>query len=212
MMRIDIWSDYVCPFCTIGERNLALALEKFEGRDAVEIVWRSFQLNPDAPREPEVTMVEDLAEKMNLSPAKVETDLEGLANRARNVGLNFNWPVAVNVNTWDAHRLSFLARTEGVGEAWDQTVKQGFFSQGRNVADHDTLRSFATEIGLPAEEVDHVLDSTKFSDEVNRDIAEARQIGVQGVPFFVLDGRLAVSGAQPVELFTRALIQAAEGK
>lgn len=211
-MRIDIWSDYVCPFCTIGERHLALALEEFEGRDAVEIVWRGFQLDPDAPREPEGTMVEGLAEKMNISPAKVETDLEGLASRAKNIGLNFNWQEAINANTWDAHRLGLLARTMGVGEAWDHTVKQGFFSQGKNIADHDTLRGFATEVGLSAEAVDRVLGSTEFSDEVNRDIAEAKEIGVQGVPFFVFDGRLALSGAQPVELFTQALAQAAEGK
>ncbi|MGP6172620.1 DsbA family oxidoreductase [Corynebacterium sp. A21] len=207
-MRIDIWSDYVCPFCTVGERHLSLALENFRSRDDVEIVWRSFQLDPAAEKDPQGTMVDSLVKGKGMPREQVENMVSGLAERAAAVGLDFNWRDGVNANTWDAHRVGQLAREKGVGTSWDDTVKAGFFSQGRNVADHDTLREFADQVGLERTEVDRVLSSDEFSDQVNADIATARQIGVQGVPFFVFDGRLAVSGAQPVEVFTQALEQA----
>ncbi|WP_231598739.1 DsbA family oxidoreductase [Corynebacterium occultum] len=211
-MRIDIWSDYVCPFCSLGERHLSLALENFAGREDVEVIWRSFQLSPEAEKEPQDSMVESLSRMKGAPTAQIEGMLGQLAAQAEQVGLDFNWREGVNANTWDAHRVGQLAREKGVGMAWDEIVKDGFLSRGRNIADHDTLREFAGKVGLEAEEVNRVLNSEEYSDQVNADIATARQIGVQGVPFFVFDGRLAVSGAQPVEVFTQALEQAAAAK
>lgn len=211
-MRIDIWSDYVCPFCTIGERHLALALEQFEGRDEVEIVWRSFELSPDAPKNPQGLMVDELVRLKGGTKASSETNLEGLAARAKNAGLNFNWQEAVLANTRDAHRVGKLAQENGVGPAWGAALKTGFFSEGKNVADHDVLRQVGTSIGLQREDIHRVLASEEFDEEVQDDINLAGRIGIQGVPFFVLDNHLAVSGAQPVEMFVQALHQAAEGK
>lgn len=209
-MRIDVWSDYVCPFCSLGERNLSLALADFPGRDEVEIIWRAFQLNPEAEQNPQESMVDSLARSKGTPVAQIEGMMQQLANQAAQVELDFNWREGVNANTWDAHRVGQFAREQGVGPAWDAVVKEGFLSLGRNVADHDTLRGFAGQVGLDVTAVDRILTSGDYTAEVNADLETARQIGVQGVPFFVFDGRLAVSGAQPVEVFTRALAQAAE--
>ncbi len=209
-MRIDIWSDYVCPFCTVGERHLSRALEDFPGREDVEIVWRSFQLDPDAPTEPTDTAAEYLTRIKGIPMVQVESMNDGLAQRAAAVGLDFNWRESVMANTLDAHRLGHLARTKGLGTDWDDAVKRGYFTEGKNVADHDQLRVFADEVGLDRGEVDRVLSSDEYTAAVAEDIALARRIGVQGVPFFVFNGRLAVSGAQPVDVFAQALQQAAQ--
>lgn len=168
-VRIDIWSDYVCPFCTLGERHLALALEDFPAREEVGITWRSFQLDPTAPKAPTGTAVDHLVDARGMSREQVEAMSEDLAQRAAEVGLEYNWP---------------------------------------DIADHDQLRGFADQVGLGRGEVDRVLASTGYADAVAEEIALGRRIGVRGVPFFVFDGKFAVSGAQPVEIFTRALGQA----
>jgi len=206
-MRIDIWSDYICPFCTVGERHLALALE---GRDDVEIVWRSFQLDPDAPRESTGNALDYLTRIKGMSEDQVVAMNDGLAARAAEVGLEFNWRESHMVNTFDAHRIGIRARDEGRGVEWDRLVKRAYFTEGRNIADHAELRAIAAAAGLDAEPV--LADANVHAEEVAADIALARQIGVQGVPFFVFDGRLAVSGAQPVEVFRQALEQVAAGK
>ena len=209
-MRIDIWSDYICPFCTVGERHLNLALEDFAGKDDVEVVWRSFQLDPDAPKESTGNALEYLVRVKGMGEEQVAAMNDGLAARAAEVGLEFNWRESHMVNTMDAHRLGQLAREDGKGVEWDELVKRGYFTEGRNIADHDQLRAFAAEIGLRPGDVDSALaDESAYSREVMEDIALARQVGVQGVPFFVFDGKLAVSGAQPVEVFAQALEQAA---
>lgn len=212
-MRIDIWSDYICPFCTVGERHLNLALESFAGRDDVEVVWRSFQLDPEAPKESTGNALDYLTRIKGMSEAQVVAMNDGLAARAAEVGLEFNWRDSHMVNTMDAHRLGVLAREDGKGIEWDELVKRAYFTEGKNIADHAQLRELAAEVGLAAQDVDSVLaDETAYAREVAEDIAVARQIGVQGVPFFVFDGRLAVSGAQPVEVFRQALEQVAAGK
>lgn len=207
-MRIDIWSDYICPFCTVGERHLNLALENFAGRQDVEIVWRSFQLDPHLPKESTGTALDYLVRVKGMSEEQVVAMNDGLAARAAEVGLEFNWRESHMVNTMDAHRIGQLARLDGRGVEWDELVKRGYFTEGKNIADPGQLRTFAEQVGLRREDVDSALaDDTAYSREVAEDIALARQIGVQGVPFFVFDGKLAVSGAQPVEVFTQALEQ-----
>jgi len=212
-MRIDIWSDYICPFCTVGERHLNLALESFAGRDDVEVVWRSFQLDPEAPKESTGNALDYLTRIKGMSEAQVVAMNDGLAARAAEVGLEFNWRDSHMVNTMDAHRLGVLAREDDKGIEWDELVKRAYFTEGKNIADHAQLRELAAEVGLAAQDVDSVLaDETAYAREVAEDIALARQIGVQGVPFFVFDGRLAVSGAQPVEVFRQALEQVSAGE
>lgn len=209
-MRIDIWSDYVCPFCTVGERHLTLALENFPGREDVEVTWRSFQLDPAAPKQATEKAPEYLSRVKGMSMEQVIQMNDGLAERARQVGLEYNWRDSYMVNTFDIHRLGQLANEAGVGEQWDAAVKRGYFTEGKNIGEPAQLKEFAAEVGLDPQRVEEVLASEEYAEQVNEDIALARQIGVQGVPFFVFDGQLAVSGAQPVEIFEQALAQAAE--
>ncbi|WP_018296091.1 DsbA family oxidoreductase [Corynebacterium lubricantis] len=204
-MRIDIWSDYVCPFCTIGEKHLSLALEKYDGD--VEINWRSFELDPTAPKEPTQTGVEHLVEKKGMQPAQVEQMMEGLAQRASAVGLDFNWKDQIMVNTYNAHRVGHLAREHGVGNEWDAAMKHAFFTEGKNVASAETMKEVGEKIGLDGALIDDVLATDKYTENVEEEINQARQIGINGVPFFVFDGKLAVSGAQPPEVFTQAIEQ-----
>ncbi|WIM67133.1 DsbA family oxidoreductase [Corynebacterium breve] len=198
-MRIDIWSDYVCPFCTIGERHLAMALEDYDGD--VEIFWRSFQLDPTAPKEPTETGVDYLVKSKSMSREQVEQMLSGLAQRAEMIGLDFNWRDQVIANTFDAHRVGHAARAQGVGNEWDQALKHAYFTDGKNVASAETMKEIGTAIGLEASLIDDILASDQYADSVNEEIQAARQMGVNGVPFFVFDGKLAVSGAQPPAVF-----------
>lgn len=207
-VRIDIWSDYVCPFCTLGERHLSLALEDFPARDEVEVIWRSFQLDPTAPKTPTGTAADYLVRAKGMPLERVEAMSEDLAQRAAEVGLEYNWREGVISNSLDAHRLGHLAREAGLGGEWDEAVKFGYFTGGVDIADHDQLRGFADRVGLDRSAVDRVLASGEYADAVAEEIALGQRIGVQGVPFFVFDGKFALSGAQPVEVFTRALNQA----
>lgn len=209
-MKIDIWSDYICPFCTVGERHLELALENFDGRDDVEITWRSFQLDPSAPKRTAQKTPEYLSQTKGMSMAQVEQMSDGLAARAKQVGLEYNWRDSYSVNTFDIHRVGHWAREQGKGVEFDHLVKRGYFTDGLNVGEPSVLREIAEQLELDGDRVEEIMDSDEYSQAVVQEIAMARQIGIQGVPFFIFNGQFAVSGAQPVELFEQALAQAAE--
>ncbi|HHX85407.1 MAG TPA: DsbA family oxidoreductase [Actinomycetales bacterium] len=210
-MRIDIWSDVVCPFCWIGKRHLEAALDGFrvEHPDAeVEVVWRAYELDPQAPASTDESNSERLAAKYGMPVAEADAMQEQIAERFRAVGLEFDWRAARATNTHDAHRLAALATARGRGDAADEALKRAHFTDGELLSDPAVLSRIGTGIGLPAAEVDALLAGDAYADEVRRDQAEARALGVTGVPFFVLDGRLAVSGAQPTDLFRQALERA----
>ena len=207
-MRIDIWSDIVCPFCYIGKRHLELALERFEHRDQVEVVWHSFELDPTIEAVSDQPLAEKIASKYGISLAQSEASQESVAERAASVGLEFNWREAKFGNTFDAHRLVHLAATHGLADTAHERLMRAYFTEGVAVGDHAELQRLGEEIGLPADEVRRVLAEGEYADAVREDEEQARGLGVSGVPFFVLDQRLAVSGAQPVELFTQALERA----
>lgn len=206
-MKIDIWSDIVCPFCYIGKRHLELALAKFPHRDDVQIVWHSFELDPSAPAELPEGLVEHIAHKYGMSEAQSIASQEDIAARAAAVGLDFEWRKAIPGNTFDAHRLVHLAATHGLADAAHERFMRAYFSEGRRVGDPDVLVDLATEIGLDEAEVREVLGGDRFAEDVRADEAQAQAYGISGVPFFVLDGLYGVSGAQPVELFDQALQQ-----
>ena len=207
-MKIDIWSDIVCPFCVIGKRHLELALENFEHADDVEIVWHSYELDPSIEREPGRTLVDTIATKYGISAEQSAASQRDVAARAAAVGLTFNWQDAKYGNTFDAHRLIHLAAHHGLATAAETRLMHAYFTEGVSIGDVDELQRLGEEIGLPADDVRRVLAGDEFTQDVRADEAAARQIGITGVPFFVLDERLAVSGAQPVETFERALTQA----
>jgi predicted DsbA family dithiol-disulfide isomerase len=195
-MKIEIWSDMMCPFCYIGKRRLEAALLQFPHKDEVEIIWKSFQLNPDMPTEPEKSITEYLAEKKGWTLEYTRQMHEKLTASAREMGLHYDFDRAVVANSFDAHRLVQLAKTLNLGDAMEERCFKAYFSEGENIADSTVLLRLGIEAGLPKSEIEKVLASDTFTGEVKRDVNEARQIGVNGVPFFVFDRKYAVSGAQ----------------
>lgn len=206
-MKIDIWSDIVCPFCYIGKRHLELALNGFEHAGDVEIVWHSFELDPTIEAVPEASLVEKIAQKYGLSREQSERSQMDVAARAAEVGLEFNWREAKFGNTFDAHRLVHLAAQHGLATQAHERLMRAYFTEGVAVGDARELQRLGAEIGLPADAVRDLLNGSRFADEVRADEEIARSVGISGVPFFALGEKYAISGAQPVELFSQALAQ-----
>lgn len=204
-MRIDVWTDIICPFCTIGKAELAKALESFPHADEVTVVPRSLELHPDAPVEP---LTDYLTRKYGWSPAVLARQCDHIAERAERVGLTYNWRPSLSAPTRDAHRLVKLAATEGIAAEAELAFMLAYFTDARDVSDHAVLRDVAAGLGLDAARVDEVLASDEFGDTVDADGAEARRLGVTGTPFFLIDGRFGLSGAQTAETFGQALARA----
>ncbi|MFF2373727.1 DsbA family oxidoreductase [Streptomyces xiamenensis] len=204
-MRIDVWSDVVCPWCYIGKRRLESALARFEHADEVELRWHSFQLDPSHPaglREPTTAMLE---RKMGAGPEQIREMQQRVTDLAAAEGLTYDLDRAISVNTLDAHRLLHLADRQGLGDAAHERLLAAHLCEGATVDDLDTLVRLGVELGLDEAETRAALTGGAYADEVAADIAEARRIGVSGVPFFVLEGKYGVSGAQPVDTFLHAL-------
>lgn len=209
-LRIDIWSDIACPWCYVGKRRLEAALAQFDARDSVEIIWRAFELDPSAPRvrDKSVSLVERLAQKYGTTIAQAQGMMDRMTNVAREDGLDFHFEIAQSGNTFDAHRVLHLAHDRGKQDAVKERFLRAYMTEGEAIGDPETLVRLASEAGLDDEEVRATLLSNAYEKEVRADEREARENGITGVPFFVLGGRYAVSGAQPAELFLRALKQA----
>lgn len=204
-MDVEIWSDVMCPFCFIGKRKFEQALGQFAHKKQVNVIWKSFQLNPDMQTQPGKNTVEHLAEVKGLSLNEAARMTDHVTALAREVGLSYDFSRAVVANSWDAHRLIQLAKQHGLGDAAEERLFLAYFTEGRNTADHATLQELGVEIGLDAEAIQQMLASNQLAEAVNQDIYEARQVGVRGVPFFVLNRRYAVSGAQQPDTFLGAL-------
>ncbi|MFD1020805.1 DsbA family oxidoreductase [Thalassobacillus hwangdonensis] len=207
-MKIEIWSDIVCPFCYIGKRRLEAALADFEGKNQVEIEFKSFELDPGAEKNTESVMYERLASKYGTSIEQAKQMCDNMVEQAKGVGLDFRFDDVIPTNTLDAHRLTHLAKDKGVEKEVHERFFHAYFTEAKNMGDHDTLTELALDAGLDEAEVREVLASERYTDSVRKDEAEARTIGVQGVPFFVINRKYAVSGAQPVDVFKNALSKA----
>lgn len=205
-MLIEVWTDVVCPFCYIGKRELASALEDFAYADEVEVVFKSFELDPSAASEGE-DGTEHMMRKYSLSSAQVAAQNEQLAARAAEVGLTFNWRQAKSANTLDAHRLIKLAGTQGLADQATDLLMKAYFTDGLVVSDRDVLMAIGTQLGLDTDRVRQLLEGVEFAEEAHTDQAEAVRYGITGVPFFLFEGQWAVSGAQPAEFFLEALEQ-----
>ena len=204
-MRIDIWSDFVCPFCHLGRRQLELALAEFEHADDVDVVWHSYQLDRSAPDVAEGSNVERVADKYGVSLEQMEETHRQMAEAAAEVGLDFRWDSVVGGNSYAAHRLHHYARSVGREQEFMDRLMRGWYSEGAAIGDHETLGRLAVEAGLHAGEVRSVLESDDFGQEVRTDLALAAQIGITAVPTFVLDQKYGVSGAQGVEPMLKAI-------
>jgi predicted DsbA family dithiol-disulfide isomerase len=206
-MKIEIWSDVMCPFCYIGKNNFEQALEKLPFKDEVEVEWKSFQLDPTLdPKEAKNTF-EYLKEKKGFGEAQAQQMIGQVSQMGKGAGIDFNFEKALITNTFSAHKLLHLAKKYNKSNEMEEALFIAHFIDGKNVGDLETLISLADSLGIDKEEAKNVLTSEEFDNEVNQDVLEARNNGATGVPFFVLNGKYAVSGAQPVELFVNALQQ-----
>jgi predicted DsbA family dithiol-disulfide isomerase len=205
VMKVEIWSDVMCPFCYIGKRKFENALEQFAHKDEVEVVWKSFQLNPDMKTEAGKNINQYLAEAKGWSIEKAKEMNDHVSGIAKDIGLTYHLDKAVVANSFDAHRFSHLAKKYGKQNDAEEKLFEAYFTDGKNTADHQTLVQLGSEIGMDATEISTVLSSDEFTDEVNQDIYEAQQVSVRGVPFFVLGEKYAISGAQESSTFLQAL-------
>jgi predicted DsbA family dithiol-disulfide isomerase len=204
-MRIDVWSDVVCPWCTVGLANLDVALDDFEHADEVEVVLRSFQLDPSAPRRDDVDLTTRVATKYAISVDQARAGQARLVSIGAELGIDFRFQRAITGNTFDAHRLLHLARRQDLQLTLERRLWRAYFTDGDPIGEHDTLRRASIEVGLDADEVDAALAGDAFATDVRADVAEAHELGIGGVPFFLFDGEVTLSGAQPPELLRRVL-------
>ena len=207
-MPVEVWSDVVCPWCCIGRAHLQQALAEFENGDDVEVTWRSFELDPGSPAVATESLSDQLARKYGGGPADIDAMFAGVTARAAAVGLDFRFDKAQSGNTVDAHRLLHLARETGQQDELKDRFFTAYFTEGEAIGDPVTLARLAKQVGLDPAEVDDVLATDRYLDDVRADEAEARAMQVSGVPFFVIDRRYAVPGAQPTEVLVGALRQA----
>jgi len=209
-MKVDIWSDVRCPFCFIGKRKFEAALAKFEHKDQVEIEWHSFELDPNAETLPDVPAAEYLANRYGKSREWAEQMQAGVTQTAAEVGLKFNLDRSIVANSFDAHRLIQLAKSEGLADEIEEALFIAHFTDGKDISDHSTLTQIGTSLGMEQTSIATMLSGPDFTDEVRRDEQTAQTIGIKGVPFFVFNEKLAVSGAQSPETFLGALRQATQ--
>lgn len=207
-MKVEIWSDFVCPFCYIGKRNFERALEGFEHKDEVEVIYKSFQLDPTMPIGTTASTYEMLSKKYNLTYEKAVQMCENVAKAAKDAGMDFNFEHGIQANTFEAHRLAQYAKQIGKLKEMNERLLKAHFVDCLNVSDHETLLKLAVEVGLDKETVSSVLlDAGNFAEAVLRDQKEAQQIGVTSVPFFVLNGQYAITGAQSSESILQVIEQ-----
>jgi len=207
-MRVDIWSDVVCPWCYVGKRRFETALAAFDGNDDVEVVHHSFQLNPTAPRGQTSDRREMLMQKYRLSPQQVDEMDARMTETAAAEGLEYHLDGTRSGNTFDAHQLLQLAKTRGVQDAVVERLYRAYFTEQRSIFDRESLVALAVEAGLDAADVGAALEQNHYAGAVEQDIDMARQLGANGVPFFVIDRRFGVSGAQPPAVFLEVLTRA----
>lgn len=207
-MNVEIWSDFACPFCYIGKRHFEQALRECGFLDDVQVTFRSFELSPDADRDPGLTIHELLAQKYGISVEQARVMNDQMTARAQTVGLTYRMDSIKPTNMFDAHRLTHFAAEHGKLYELTERLFRAYFTESLHLADHDTLASLAADVGLSKESALQVLGSNAYGEAVRADEHEAQALGIQGVPFFVINRRYAVSGAQPVSVFVEALRKA----
>jgi len=204
-MRVDIWSDIVCPWCYVGKRRFETALAAFDGRDGIDIHHHAFQLDPSAPRDRTSSRGEMLMKKYRLTPAQLEATDARMQQVAAEEGLDYHLDGTVTGNTLDAHQLVHLAREHGKQDAMIERLYRAYFTERTSVFDTDSLVRLGTDIGLDADEAVEALRGGRYVSAVQQDVELARKIGITGVPFFVIDAKYGVSGAQQPSVFLEAL-------
>jgi predicted DsbA family dithiol-disulfide isomerase len=211
-VNVEIWSDIACPWCAVGKRRFETALEAFEHRDEVTVTFRSFELDPDAPAAREGSTAEHLASKYGTSLEQALAMNERMTETAAQDGLTFRFDIARGGNTFDAHRLLQLAAAHDRQHELKERLMRAYLGEGELMSDHAALTRLAVEAGLPEDEVRDTLATDRFAEEVREDEATARGLGISAVPFFVIDRRFGLAGAQPPEVIGEGLRRAWEAR
>ena len=212
-LKVQIWSDIMCPFCYIGKRRIEEALNLFEHKHAVAIEWKIFQLDASFVASSDDNMVEHLAQKYGKGTDWAQGMLDNMTQNAKSAGLDFHFEKAVLASSFNAHRLLHLAKKHQLANDLEELLFKAYLTEGKNINDNNTLKELGVSVGLNEHDIDEVLNSDAYANDVKQDIQNANSIGVQGVPFFVFNNKYAVSGAQPATAFLETLQKAwEEGK
>jgi predicted DsbA family dithiol-disulfide isomerase len=209
-MQVEIWSDIMCPFCYIGKRKFEDALARFDGKDTVQVEWKSFQLSPDLVAQPGKNIHQFLAGHKGISLQQAKEMNDYVTDMAAKAGLVYDFDRSVVANSFDAHRFLHFAKRQGLQNEAEEKVFAAYFTEGRDVADRKTLVEIGKSIGMDGAELESALESGAMADAVEADIEEAQQLGIRGVPFFVFNRQYAVSGAQDSSVFLSALERSVE--
>lgn len=209
MIKVEIWSDLNCPFCYIGKRHLERALNKFSRSKSVVIEWKSFELDPAAAPIKGVDNTELLARKYGRTREWAEQMNRDMTAMAKEAGLIFHMDKVIPANSFDAHRLLHLAKTKGIQSELEEVLFSYKFCEGKDISNHECLREAAQSIGIPLDEIQAVLESDKFDQEIRRDEDQAAALGIRGVPYFRFNKEHTVSGARPPEIFLQTLEECA---
>jgi predicted DsbA family dithiol-disulfide isomerase len=204
-LKIQIWSDVMCPFCYIGKRRIEEALSLFANKDSVAIEWKSFQLDPSFVATPNENIIDHLTAKYRKDSDWAQTMVDNMTANAKKSGLNFHFDKAILANSLHAHRLLHLAKKHNISNELEELLFKAYLTDGKDVNDLKTLELLGLEVGLEKEEIENVLYSDIYTNEVKQDQEEGKSLGVNGVPFFVFDNKYSVSGAQATEVFLETL-------
>ncbi|MGG7212524.1 DsbA family oxidoreductase [Clostridium nigeriense] len=204
-MKVEIWSDIFCPFCYIGKRRFENALKNFSDKDDVEVIYRSFELNPDAPKVNNNSIHEAIAEKYGMSVEEAKLNNDGIVRQAASLGLKYNFDTLILTNSFDAHRLIHFAKDFDKNNEMAEALFKAYFTDSKNISDFNTLGDIAKSIGLNKDEAIKVLNSDKYKKEVREDENLARNYSITSVPTFIIDDKFMISGAQSEEIFLMAL-------
>lgn len=207
-MKVEIWSDMVCPFCYIGKRRFEAALEQFPNKDEIDVVFRSFELDPNAPRDVDHDVHDMLAAKYGMSREQAKAMNANVGGQAKELGLDYVFDTMILTNTFDSHRLSHFADRYGKKKEMTERLFKAYFTESKHIGDHETLADLAAEVGIDRNEAANVLAGDEYTNEVQADEQEGAKIGIRGVPFFVINRKYAISGAQSSEVFLNALQKA----
>jgi predicted DsbA family dithiol-disulfide isomerase len=206
-MKVKIWSDVRCPFCYIGKRKFEMALEKFQHKNDVKVEWKSFELDPILITQPDVNATVHLSEIKGISKERANEMQQYVTQVAKEVGLHFNFDKTIVANSFNAHRLIQFAKSKGFGNEAEEALFKAHFIEGKNIDNKEVLLHIAINIGVDENETTKMLTSDAFAKEVKQDEMQAQDFGISGVPFFVLNDKYAVSGAQSPETFLKAMEQ-----
>jgi protein disulfide-isomerase len=209
-MKVEIWSDVMCPFCYIGKRKFEMALAQFPQKDKVELVWKSFQLAPEIKTQPDKNIHQFLADHKGMSLEQAKRMNDHVTQLAKQVGLTYNFDKSIVANTFNAHRFAHFAKQYGKQNEAEEILFRSYFTDGKNIDDFPTLIQLGKEIGMDSDKLKTALEDGSYADDVKQDIYEGQQVGLRGVPFFLFNRKFAVSGAQDSKIFLETLEKAFE--